>query len=66
MLTTSWREVSSAALGAVIGAAVPIALHIQTARMGDAEAWGMPLAVFSLPGFFIGAIIGARLARKRN
>ncbi len=66
MLSTSWREVVCAALGAIVGAAVPILLHIQAARVGDAEAWGMPLAAFSLPGFFIGAIVGVRLARKWN
>jgi len=66
MLSTSWREVAGAVLGAVVGAAIPILLHIQAARVGDAEAWGMPLAVFSLPGFFIGAVVGAHFARKRG
>ena len=66
MLSTSWREVAGAVLGAVIGAAVPILLHIQAARVGDAELSGMPLAVFSLPGFFAGAILGAHFARKRG
>lgn len=66
MLKTNWPEVAGAVLGAIIGAAVPILLHIQAARVGDAEAWGMPLAFFSLPGFFVGAIVGARFARKRG
>jgi hypothetical protein len=65
-LNTSWREVAGAAFGAIIGVALPILLHLQAAKIGDTEAWGIPIAAFSLPGFFIGAIIGASLARKRD
>lgn len=67
MLNTSWREAAGALLGAIIGTAIPILLHLQVAaRFGDAEAMGMPIAALSLPGLFIGAIIGASLARKRH
>ncbi len=66
-LNTNWREATGAFIGAIIGTLIPILLHLLSTRLfGDAEAMGMPIAILSLPGFFIGAIIGASLVRKRD
>jgi len=65
MLSTNWREVTGAVSGAIVSAVIPLVLHMEAARVGDAELCGVPLAFFSLPTFFVGAISGAYLARKR-
>ncbi len=66
MLQTNSREVIAAFAGAVIGFAGPILLHLQLARSTDAEAFGMPIAAFCVPGLFLGSIIGVCLARRRS
>jgi hypothetical protein len=65
MLNTTRYEIVGAAVGATVGVVFPLVLHILASHTGDTEVCGMPMAVFSLPGFFAGAITGAQIMRKR-
>ncbi|RYX84671.1 hypothetical protein EON83_08520 [bacterium] len=66
MMKTTMLEAACAFIGAIAGFAAPLLLNLQVAKVGDSEIWGVPLFVFSNPGLFAGAIVGALIGKAKE